>query len=232
MSNHKEKFIESLFLYLRKNELDSDIGIYTSEEWIARGEEYLTDSDFVITSEGGLHFILNYGDAGEFYDLVDSFGYIMEMGHSWSYGFYYDHDAVKPTDKKNILYSDKLRDQRWQEKRNIIRERAHYKCQDCNSKNNLEVHHCYYKFGLEPWQYPLDSLRCLCSNCHKKRGMIEMEVRARMADLKSDELAVMSEIIKGGMDYYPEDKVIHLIKILDVDYEKLKEKMRKELDVM
>lgn len=228
MIKNQAKLIESIFLYLRKNELDGDTHFHTIEEWRERGEKYLIDSEFVITSEGGLHFILNYGDPEEFYDLIESFGYFMEMGHSWSYGFYLDMEILEQKSDEKKSYLEKLNDKRWEEKRDKVRERAGYKCQDCESTIKLEVHHCYYKFGLEPWQYPLDSLRCLCSNCHKKRGSIEMEIRARMADLTTENLAMISDFLYGNMNYYPHYKVTKLIKKLNIDKGELRNELIKE----
>ena len=117
MKNEKKKFIESIKLYLRKNDLDCDTHFFRISEWKERGEEFLVDSEFVITSEGGLYSILNYGDSDEFYDLVQSFGYYMEMGHSWSYGFYFDENFDGAISPNELTYSEKLRDLRWIEKR-------------------------------------------------------------------------------------------------------------------
>lgn len=33
---------------------------------------------------------------------------------------------------------------------------------------NLHVHHTYYQYKLDPWQYPTDSLQTLCWSCHEK----------------------------------------------------------------
>jgi hypothetical protein len=230
MKSRKEQLIESIKLYLRKNDLDKDTTLYSIEEWKKREEKYLNDSEFVIISEGGLNFILNYGDSYEFYDLIESFGYFMEMGHNWSYGFYFDEEITENRISKNLTYSEKLKDKRWQNKRNAVKEKADFKCQDCGSDKNLEIHHCYYKFGLEPWQYPIDSLRCLCSNCHEIRGKVEMELKAKMADLTTEDLKVISKLIYGGMKYYPENKVLHLIKNLKLDMTKLKTEIDKITD--
>lgn len=222
MKNKKDKLIESISLYLRENKLDNDSEIYSIEDWQKRDEDYLNDCEFVIISEGGLNFILNYGDSDEFYELIDSFGFFMEMGHSWSYGFYIDEEHQENNILTNVTYSEKLRDERWQRKRDKVKEKANYKCQDCGNKEKLEVHHCYYKYGLEPWQYPIDSLRCLCSGCHEKRGKVEMVLRARMADLNTKELEAVSELIYGGMNYYPENKILDLIQSLDLNMSQLK----------
>jgi hypothetical protein len=228
MKNQKDKLIESIRLYLRKNELDGDTHFYEIGEWQKRDEDYLNDSEFVIISEGGLNFILNYGDSFEFYDLVESFGYIMEMGHSWSYGFYFEGELEQIKVLKPVSYSEKLRDERWQRKRQNVREKANYKCQDCGSQEKLEVHHCYYKYGLEPWQYPIDSLRCLCSICHETRGKIEMELRARLADLTTKELGVISNLVAGGMAHYPESKIVELVESLRLDKDLMRAKFNEQ----
>lgn len=66
---------------------------------------------------------------------------------------------------------------------------------------------------------------------HEIRGKIEMELRARMADLTTENLKVISKLIYGGMKYYPENKVLHLIKNLNLDMSKLKTEINKITDV-
>lgn len=221
MKSNVELLIESIKLYIRKNEFDGDTHIYSIEEWRKKGEDYLNDCEFVITSEGGLNFILNYGPDEDFYDLIDSFGYFYEMGHSWSYGFYKDEDSINNLPSKKTSYSEKLRDQRWKNKSQQKKEWAEYKCQDCGSSSNLEIHHCYYRYGLEPWQYPMDSLRCLCSKCHKKRGALEMEFRAKLAEITTTDLEAITDLVTNGILSYPKDKVMELLSAISDGKEKL-----------
>jgi len=37
-----------------------------------------------------------------------------------------------------------------------------------NYVNNMHVHHTYYQEGLDPWEYPKESLQTLCWDCHEK----------------------------------------------------------------
>lgn len=48
-------------------------------------------------------------------------------GHSWSYEFYCDEEIKEFHTSKNLTYSEKLRDKRWSDKRNIVREKADFK---------------------------------------------------------------------------------------------------------
>lgn len=217
----QEKLRKMLKLWLRKNELDGDTAFHKIEDWIESGETYHIEADFVVTTEGGLYNMLNYGNPEEFYDLVDSFGYICELGHSWNMGFYYDEE-IDITENTTSTYSQKLRDARWQKKRNYILKRAHNRCEDCYSTNNLEIHHCYYLYGFEPWEYPFDALRCLCSECHDKRGLTEYILRGKIASLKTDELNSIIHLISTGLYWYPNKELFSLLSSFTYDQKKTK----------
>lgn len=212
-----------LKLWLRKNELDGDTTFYSIEDWRNRKEPYHNESEFVITTEGGLHFILNYGDSTEFYDLLDSFGYYIELGHSWNLGFYKDEDEVENVSSTHQSYSEKLKDKRWQEKRKYVIDRANNQCEDCDSKLNLEIHHCYYLYGYEPWEYPYDALRCLCRECHKKRAQVEQILRGHLASLKTNELEAIIKLISNGLYWYHRDEIFSLLKSFNYDQDEAKE---------
>lgn len=77
-----------------------------------------------------------------------------------------------------MTYKEKLRDPRWQRKKNEILIRDNYTCQafDCGSTTkNLQVHHIEY-LSIDPWEYPNDMLITLCEDCHNKEsGREELE---------------------------------------------------------
>lgn len=69
---------------------------------------------------------------------------------------------AKPT------YWELLKHPNWQRKRLEIMERAGFECEHCgNAQETLNIHHTYYEKGLNPWDYPNESLQCLCETCHK-----------------------------------------------------------------
>lgn len=69
---------------------------------------------------------------------------------------------AKPT------YYELLRHPNWQAMRLRVMERARFACERCDDRETtLNVHHTYYEKGLKPWEYPAESLRCLCEPCHK-----------------------------------------------------------------
>ena len=219
-STQQDKLIKILKIWLKKNELDGDTMFYTISEWKEREEPYLNDSEFVITTEGGLNTMLNYGDSEEFYDLVESFGYYYELGHSWNLGFY--NDEIENISRESQTYSEKLRDHRWQKKRNYILNRAQNKCEDCNSNLKLQIHHCYYMYGYEPWEYPYDSLRCLCEICHVKRGLTEQILRGHLASLKTKELESIIHLISTGIYWYPRKQIFSFLSSLKYNQNKMK----------
>ncbi len=80
------------------------------------------------------------------------------------------HNEQKLFEKNNTSseYLKKLRDPRWQKIRLLIFERDNWKCQICLcDEKNLQVHHKYYFFENDPWDYPLDCFLTLCEVCHK-----------------------------------------------------------------
>lgn len=67
-------------------------------------------------------------------------------------------------------YAKKLLDPRWQRKRLEIMQRDDFACRDCSGRNaTLHVHHNYYTYGKQPWEYPDSALVTLCDGCHEKR---------------------------------------------------------------
>jgi len=63
-------------------------------------------------------------------------------------------------------YIDQYNTLEWGIKRLIILDRDKYRCQKCDSKRNLQVHHLKYQNDLKPWEYPDEYLTTLCYGCH------------------------------------------------------------------
>jgi hypothetical protein len=71
--------------------------------------------------------------------------------------------------KKNMTYSEKLLDPRWQKKRLEVLEGADWTCQICcENESTLHVHHKAYFKGRDPWDYEYEQLVVLCDRCHKE----------------------------------------------------------------
>ncbi len=56
----------------------------------------------------------------------------------------------------------------WKRRREEILLRDKYLCTDCQSPNNLQVHHKKYYGKLKAWEYPDKYLITLCRTCHEK----------------------------------------------------------------
>ena len=78
--------------------------------------------------------------------------------------------------KKNAhgTYGASLLDIRWKKKRKEILDRDNYRCVNCSSTENLQVHHRQYHFEIkvrkfkEPWDYPHALMITLCETCHQR----------------------------------------------------------------
>jgi hypothetical protein len=194
----KEVFEE----WLQIHDLDYDFWIYTRDEWRARGEELLQKAELVIAFENQLVSILNYTGPwdieDELQDLAHGFGYYFEIGHTWNIGFY-PLDKVEALPPRSTPYLQLLQDSRWQAKRQRILSRSDGRCEECGTEGqSFDVHHCYYRFGRMPWQYPDGALLALCRDCHAKRGKTELRFRMFMTHLK---IGTLEQIRKDYRDH-------------------------------
>lgn len=83
-----------------------------------------------------------------------------------------------------MTYAEKLKDPRWQKKRLEILNRADWACEVCCANDKtLHVHHVYYEYGKDPWDYTSDTLMSLCEDCHKERGEKEAALKLAFARL-------------------------------------------------
>lgn len=72
-------------------------------------------------------------------------------------------------------YAKKLKDPRWQKKRLEILQRDEFSCRICGDEDNeLHVHHKFYIYGNDPWDYDNIHLITLCADCHENE---EMEIK-------------------------------------------------------
>ena len=71
-----------------------------------------------------------------------------------------------------MTYYEKLKDPRWQKKRLEILNRDEFTCKICNdTKSTLHIHHKYYEYGNDPWDYPDNCFITLCADCHESEEM-------------------------------------------------------------
>ena len=93
-------------------------------------------------------------------------------------------------------YYEKLKDPRWQKKRLEIMERAKFACEDCGDKDKtLHIHHGYYEYGKDPWDYKNNTLWCLCEDCHLAAKEATSAVRAELASFKPGHLLDLASFI-------------------------------------
>lgn len=67
-----------------------------------------------------------------------------------------------------MTYKEQLKNKKWKVLRKRIIKRDKNKCTKCNSNENLQVHHTYYRHEHLAWEYKWECLITLCSTCHKK----------------------------------------------------------------
>ena len=94
----------------------------------------------------------------------------------------------------------KYRDRRWQKKRLRIMERAGFRCEMCGSgdpKQTLNVHHGFYRSKADPWDYPDDTLWCLCEGCHEEAGDHKHDCQVELARINPAFLGITFYLIRA-----------------------------------
>jgi hypothetical protein len=78
-------------------------------------------------------------------------------------------------------------------------ERAEFRCQWCyaGEEVTLNVHHTYYDKSAAPWEYPSESLLCLCEACHKRAHVMWEEMKRLTSLLASTRFAPELERVIG-----------------------------------
>lgn len=65
-------------------------------------------------------------------------------------------------------YKEQIKHPNWQKKRLEIFERDNWQCQNCGAKDNtLNVHHKWYSFNKQIWDYTDLCFITLCNDCHE-----------------------------------------------------------------
>lgn len=106
--------------------------------------------------------------------------------------------------KDKRTYYEKLKDPRWQEMRLRVLEREKFTCQCCHSKDEtLHVHHGHYKKGADPWDYDVDTLHCLCEECHEAMQERLAAVHHEIASLDDDQLCNLGLMLQDLKQHWP-----------------------------
>lgn len=68
-----------------------------------------------------------------------------------------------------MTYKEQMKSPKWQKKRLEIMQRDNFKCTICgNDKDQLHIHHLYYRPGFKIFDYENESLVTVCNKCHEK----------------------------------------------------------------
>ncbi len=97
-----------------------------------------------------------------------------------------------------------------------VYERSNFECSHCGANDKmLAVHHSYYEKGLKPWEYPDDSLHCLCEGCHAVAQSIKSEINRLFGSIDlSDHVRVLG-YLRGlhAMANSPEESTLESYEI-------------------
>lgn len=88
------------------------------------------------------------------------------------------YEDIKGPNKYTTSYvteDDYMNTRVWQKLRGLVLKRDGYRCTECGTGKQLEVHHLSYP---DVWgEEPLSELKTVCRECHKKIHLIDNERR-------------------------------------------------------
>jgi hypothetical protein len=101
-----------------------------------------------------------------------------------------------------MSYAKKLQNPLWQKKRLEILQRDGFKCLHCGCNDKeLHVHHRWYQFGKDIWDYPDTCFETLCFECHEyiemciKSSTSDMQLIVRKTLLAQDDFDVINRLL-------------------------------------
>lgn len=94
-----------------------------------------------------------------------------------------------------IPYHKMLQDPRWKEKREKIKARDGSKCVACDSTEDLQVHHGYYRPLAPPWEYEEKTLWTLCGVCHEKATEVTIKIHRAIGLMHPRDYEELNNII-------------------------------------
>ncbi len=109
-------------------------------------------------------------------------------------------------------YRQKLQDPRWQKKRLEVMNRADWRCEWCGTDatsgrtRGLQVHHGWYGRDVEPWEYELEVLYCLCDGCHEAAETVLRVARCELARIHPRHHEHVVELLRQVQDVIADDE--------------------------
>lgn len=125
--------------------------------------------------------------------------------------------------KTKSAYAQKLLDPRWQRKRLEVLDRAKWACETCGDESSpLHVHHGFYRYGTEPWDYPDSSLHCLCEACHDCADHQRRELQELSASLDFNCRDLLTELTKMMLVIHDGSRDSLLSLMCDLTHERIR----------
>lgn len=113
-------------------------------------------------------------------------------------------------------YQKQLADPKWQRKRLEIFQRDNFTCKRCGStEKELHVHHNYYIFGKDAWDYPDDCYLTLCFECHKNEDLNKEELKLIWKEIQSRKIKQYESTSCAYPYQILDDRHFRLVKMME-----------------
>jgi hypothetical protein len=97
-----------------------------------------------------------------------------------------------------MTYKEKLQHPQWLKKRAALFEERGERCQSCGETEGLTVHHGYYRFKTDPWEYEDSSLWVLCWPCHERLQLTLTQIHQIVGHIHPDEYEAVKDRVSDS----------------------------------
>lgn len=120
---------------------------------------------------------------------------------------------MKPVGSISGAYREKLQTKEWKSFSRSMKEQKGNSCEICKRGDmTTEVHHWFYDFDREPWQYMPDEVAVLCSECHREMHTQLRAFRKHVfSKMNAQQFRVLNGALKVGFESYEALTLVHAI---------------------
>lgn len=118
-----------------------------------------------------------------------------------------------PKELRTDTYREQLKSEQWKDFSNRIRESYHGACAICRRTDvATQVHHKFYEFERNLWEYDASEVILLCTGCHAALHKELMEFRKSvMGLLRPEEFRVLNGALRIALEKYDPLTFVHAL---------------------
>ena len=123
---------------------------------------------------------------------------------------------------RKTKYAKLLEDPRFQKKRLEVFQRDKWKCQWCfTGSETLHLHHAYYEYGLDPWDYDTATLHTVGKCCHDLADELRKDLHRETAKLSLSAQRWLMVTLRALRNRYTNLEIIEAFRAMTAEAQRI-----------